>query len=49
MKWLQENQDFVVFILTIIIASAGYWIGNVVGYCQGLEDGFKDGQLNGTR
>ena len=49
MKWLQENQDFVVFVLTIIIASAGYWIGAEVGYREGLTDGFKDGQLNGPR
>ena len=49
MKWFIDNQDFVVFILIIIVASAGYWIGNEIGYREGLVDGFKDGQLNGPR
>ena len=49
MHWYQENQDAIIFVFSILIVSLGYWIGTEVGYCKGLEDGFRDGKLNGTR
>ena len=49
MHWYLENQDAIIFVIIIVIAAGSYWIGAEVGYCKGLADGFKDGQLNGPR
>ena len=44
--WIEAHLDLCIFISTLMIATASYWIGNEAGYVQGLEDGYKDGQLN---
>jgi hypothetical protein len=47
--FITRNADVLLFILMAIIATGGYFIGKEIGYCEGLEDGFKDGQYHASR
>ena len=46
MNWLTQHSDAVVLIIFMIVVFASYSIGREIGYVEGLEDGYKDGQLN---
>lgn len=47
--FITRNVDVLLFILMAIVATASYFIGQEIGYCEGLEDGFKDGQYHASR
>ena len=46
MSWALAHTDLILAVLMAIIAVMSYWMGKEAGYCEGLEDGFKDGKLN---
>lgn len=44
MTWITAHQDLILFIIGIIIASCGYYIGRSVGYEDGMDTGVMAGK-----
>ena len=49
MNFYYQHQDLIIFLVGIFLATTGYWLGNEMGYSRGLEDGFKDGVIEGEK
>ena len=52
MNWIQNHQDAIVLLSMIIVCCivlVAFKMGQELGYREGLEDGFKDGELNAPR
>ena len=44
--WIYAHSDAVIMLIFMVVGFGAYSIGREIGYVEGLEDGFKDGQLN---
>jgi hypothetical protein len=49
MNWIHAHQDMFLFAFIIVSFIAGMWVGAETSYQQGLEDGFKDGVIEGEK
>jgi hypothetical protein len=49
MNWITAHQDMFLFIFVIVAFAAGMYVGAETAYNKGLEDGYRDGVIEGEK